>query len=349
MSLVTMKCPSCGGTLELDDTREFGFCIYCGTKVRVQDEKARVEVSGSVKFDETDKYKNCLNLANEAYVNGNINEAYKYYTKALEIKQSEYLPIFRKGLCAGYLSSDNGLRVEEVVSGVSHGFEMAPDKNAQKDMSEEIVTFVVNHKLPQDTDFYSSDDCARYVKAVYSRANLLNRLYRFVDQENVDDVITYIEAVLDCCQRVNSSVMKFSAGTSVKKGKAETAYGTYPVPQNITHEMADLKKKFTVEYNKLITPRIKKAEKELENIKQEIDTLPKVQKIAHMLCNWWVFLLGGFMIVKISDYCVCVWIAQLILLLVAKAGDKEGTAKRLYAELKKKQKELNDLKRQVKK
>ncbi|WP_300676272.1 hypothetical protein [uncultured Gemmiger sp.] len=349
MSLVTMKCPSCGGTLELDDTREFGFCIYCGTKVRVQDEKARVEVSGSVKFDETDKYKNCLNLANEAYVNGNINEAYKYYTKALEIKQSEYLPIFRKGLCAGYLSSDNGLRVEEVVSGVSHGFDMAPDKNAQKDMSEEIVTFVVNHKPPQDTDFYSSDDCARYVKAVYSRANLLNRLYRFVDQENVDDVITYIEAVLDCCQRVNSSVMKFSAGTSVKKGKAETVYGTYPVPQNITHEMADLNKKFTVEYNKFIEPRVKRAEQEVENIKKKIDALPVAQKIAHFVCNWWVFLLGLILCVNAGSVGIWIWIIQLILLVAAKVTGKNNNAKSLYAELKTKKKELAALKKQLKK
>ena len=349
MSLVTMKCPSCGGMLELDDTKEFAFCVYCGTKVKIQDEKTRVEVSGHVEFDETEKYKNYLNLANQAYANENVSEAYNYYTKALEIRQDDYLPVFRKGLCAGYLSGENGLRVEEIAAGVSHGFEMAPDKKACQDMSGEIVSFVVNHSAPRNDGFYSSDDCARYVKAIYSRASLLNRLYSFIDQENTDDVILYIADILECCKCISSPVMKFSAGTTVKKGKAETEYGTYPVPQNIVHEMADLNKKFTAEYNKLITPRIKKAEKELENIKQKIDMLPAVQKIAHMVCNWWVFLLGGFMIAKIGDFCICIWMAQLILLLIAKAGDKEGTAKTLYAELKKKKKELNDLKRQVKK
>lgn len=349
MSLVTMKCPSCGGTLELDSAKEFGFCIYCGTKVRIQDEKARVEVSGSVKFDETEKYKNFLNLANQAYANGNVGEAYDYYTKALEIRQDDYLPVFRKGLCAGYLSSENGLRVEEVVSGVSHGFDMAPDKKACQNMSDEIVAFVVNHGAPRNDGFYSSDDCARYVKAVYSRANLLNRLYRFVDQENVDDVITYIEAVLDCCKRINSSVMKFSAGTSVKKGKAETVYGTYPVPQNIVHEMADLNKKFTVEYNKFIAPRVKRAEQEVENIKKTIEALPMVQKIAHYVCNWWVFLLGLILYANAGSVGVWIWMIQLILLVVAKVTGKNSNAKSLYAELKKKKKELAVLKKQLKK
>ena len=347
MSLVTMKCPSCGGMLELDDTREFGFCIYCGTKVRVQDEKARVEVSGSVKFDETDKYKNCLNLANEAYVNGNINEAYKYYTKALEIKQSEYLPIFRKGLCAGYLSSDNGLRVEEVVSGVSHGFDMAPDKNAQKDMSEEIVTFVVNHKPPQDTDFYSSDDCARYVKAIASRAVLLARLYPFVDQENADDAITYVDAVLYCCKQIGSPIMKFTAGTSVKKGKANAVYGTYPVPQNIRQEIANLRERFTVEYKKFLKPRIEKVKREIEKKEEDIKNLPIMQKIYHYLCNGWVFLLG--LVTAAYGLGLLIWFAQIAVFIIGKIQDTDGNAKKLYAEVKQRKKDLSALQMQLKK
>ena len=52
MGLVAMKCPGCGANIELDDSREFGFCNYCGTKV-MQD-KIVVEHSGSVKVDNTE-------------------------------------------------------------------------------------------------------------------------------------------------------------------------------------------------------------------------------------------------------------------------------------------------------
>lgn len=49
MGFVAMKCPSCGANFELDETREFGFCNYCGTKV--MQEKTVIEHRGSVKID----------------------------------------------------------------------------------------------------------------------------------------------------------------------------------------------------------------------------------------------------------------------------------------------------------
>ena len=33
MPLIALKCPECGGDIQLDDAREFGFCMYCGCKV----------------------------------------------------------------------------------------------------------------------------------------------------------------------------------------------------------------------------------------------------------------------------------------------------------------------------
>ncbi|MDE7269474.1 MAG: hypothetical protein K2N81_03270, partial [Acetatifactor sp.] len=30
-----LKCPSCGADIELDDSREYGFCLYCGTKIQL--------------------------------------------------------------------------------------------------------------------------------------------------------------------------------------------------------------------------------------------------------------------------------------------------------------------------
>ena len=38
MVLIALKCPHCGGDIQLDDSREFGFCLYCGTKIAVRDE-----------------------------------------------------------------------------------------------------------------------------------------------------------------------------------------------------------------------------------------------------------------------------------------------------------------------
>ncbi len=56
MGMVAIKCPGCGADIELDDSREFGFCNYCGTKV-MQD-KIVVEHKGNITIDESRKEKN---------------------------------------------------------------------------------------------------------------------------------------------------------------------------------------------------------------------------------------------------------------------------------------------------
>ena len=36
MPLIALKCPECNGDIQLDDAREFGFCMYCGCKVLLE-------------------------------------------------------------------------------------------------------------------------------------------------------------------------------------------------------------------------------------------------------------------------------------------------------------------------
>ena len=37
MGMKSLRCPSCGANLEMDDSKEYGFCSYCGTKVQIND------------------------------------------------------------------------------------------------------------------------------------------------------------------------------------------------------------------------------------------------------------------------------------------------------------------------
>ncbi len=37
-TLIQMKCPSCGASLEVGEDREFTFCQYCGTRILINDE-----------------------------------------------------------------------------------------------------------------------------------------------------------------------------------------------------------------------------------------------------------------------------------------------------------------------
>lgn len=64
MGFVSVKCPDCGAEINLDESREFGFCSYCGAKV-VQ-EKIVIEHRGSVKIDDSKELKNLYQAARNA-------------------------------------------------------------------------------------------------------------------------------------------------------------------------------------------------------------------------------------------------------------------------------------------
>ena len=44
MSLVQSNCPGCGAPLELDDSKLFGFCAYCGGKVFIENASLAAEL-----------------------------------------------------------------------------------------------------------------------------------------------------------------------------------------------------------------------------------------------------------------------------------------------------------------
>ena len=63
MPLVPVKCTSCGGDIQLDDTRETGFCIYCGSKVVFRDAIQKMELSVNVTVNGTASLENLLEYA----------------------------------------------------------------------------------------------------------------------------------------------------------------------------------------------------------------------------------------------------------------------------------------------
>lgn len=81
MGLQKAKCTQCGGNLEIDDTKEFGFCPYCGTKYFTETitnyyyitndfSGATIQINGP-------DVSNYTNLANSYIQSGNYSEALK--------------------------------------------------------------------------------------------------------------------------------------------------------------------------------------------------------------------------------------------------------------------------------
>ena len=92
MGMVGVNCPNCGANIELDESREFGFCSYCGTKV-IQD-KVVIEHRGSVSIDKDEEFKNLISIARKNKNTGNYKQAFEHYKKAQIINPDDWEPAF---------------------------------------------------------------------------------------------------------------------------------------------------------------------------------------------------------------------------------------------------------------
>ena len=108
-----MTCPQCGATLEMDNTRDFMFCQFCGTKIANVAEKIDLKVSGKIEIDESGKVGNFIYVVENALRAGNYNESYNYCLRILEIDPSHLTANLFKGLSAVMMSDLRSMRFSE--------------------------------------------------------------------------------------------------------------------------------------------------------------------------------------------------------------------------------------------
>lgn len=79
MTLIALKCPNCSGDVQLDDGREFGFCIYCGTRIMISD-----FVTRKIEIDYSGKASSYADIALDWLRRGEKERAKEYADKALD-------------------------------------------------------------------------------------------------------------------------------------------------------------------------------------------------------------------------------------------------------------------------
>lgn len=135
MSLVTLKCGHCGGDIQLDDTREFGFCMYCGSKIMIQQEINNINITMGI----SEQVANLKNLMAMHFQAGNHFDALDAARKIIELHGADKDVWYVAGvsLIRSGTFEDIGRRRSElesyfsnhaVLAGVSSQLEVEVDK-----------------------------------------------------------------------------------------------------------------------------------------------------------------------------------------------------------------------------
>lgn len=117
--LVKMSCPQCGAVLEMDDSKEFIFCEFCGAKVAIVPETVNVNHSGSVSVDESGKLGSFRYVVQNALKSGNYGEAYDYCLRIMETDPTDLGANLYKGLAAVMQSTPGSIRTAEGVTAMN--------------------------------------------------------------------------------------------------------------------------------------------------------------------------------------------------------------------------------------
>lgn len=140
MSIVNVKCPNCGASIQLDSDREEGFCSYCGSKVKVQ------EAISKVKIDNSGELQNLLQLAESALNSKNHEECLKFANKALELDSKNSQAWILKMKAVDSMGSiKNHLRISEFQE---TGLRAVESANGDIDILKEVYQlFLIKAKI----------------------------------------------------------------------------------------------------------------------------------------------------------------------------------------------------------
>lgn len=176
MSLVNAKCPNCGASIQLDDSREEGFCLYCGSKVKVQ------EATSKIRIDKSGEVHNYLELAKYSIDTGNGADALDYANKALEADSSNTNAWFLKMESSQQLITLGNMRCQEIIIA---GNKILSLDNSQE-MKKKVYSFFLT-SCSQDLLF-----CKRQLRDTESiketyKYNIQNHSYKGIEETRNDD------------------------------------------------------------------------------------------------------------------------------------------------------------------
>ena len=228
-----LTCEMCGSTELLKQDGVF-VCQTCGTKYSVEEAKkmmveGSVEIFGTVQIDNSDELENVLDLAINADVSGNREEAEFYCNRALEIEPTNSLAWLIKGKSAGWQSTLGNIRFTEAINCFANAVNYMPDVSKEEileDCKEEILNLsvaLIQLQCDRFTQWPDEDECNGLLNVAII---IFNSLIQFMKQLETDVSITTIKN--EIASKINQSVVSAYQKVILPEYKSER----YPWPDD---------------------------------------------------------------------------------------------------------------------
>ena len=152
MGFIALKCPSCNADIQLNDTQEFGFCQYCGTKIVQDVQKISITVENEVKVQGISTVDNLLIRVNQYLEEKEFTKALEYIDKIFDIDANNQTAhklkkeIEQQKINMQIQSSKN-IRLQSLIQNAESELSKSNFKKAKQYIDDALYLEPNNHKV----------------------------------------------------------------------------------------------------------------------------------------------------------------------------------------------------------
>jgi tetratricopeptide (TPR) repeat protein len=209
MKFIPAVCPNCSGKLQLPDDKVKVKCMYCEADIVVQ------KVIKPTLQANTD---NLMRLGENALKSNNNEEAYKYYSRVLEVEADNSLAWFGKGEAAAWMSTLANFKIPEMVVCFDNAIEGSENPESIKRKAVRSVNKVCvayyelagNHLLEYMNLDGSWDDYLQHCNKIMQALEHAHKLQPN-DYTTIDNIIHICTENIEIIKRINSNHYEFDA------------------------------------------------------------------------------------------------------------------------------------------
>ena len=286
MAIQSLNCPNCMGQIQLDDSKEIGYCSYCGSAIQIKDYTEKIRVEHVV--DDSKKMNNSITLANRAFTSGNYEECYAYCSTALECDVDNAHITFLKGLSAAYMSFSRTTELETAIDTAVDIIERT-SKNPAAELHlifADLLCFIkITYKLdcerPKGFTYPDLVTASNVFDVIMTLTRLSNTCALLITDDMIEANPSYEADKKECLEqgialcKLGDTSVKYQAGyETVKKGDSYVQEPVYKKMSSHYEELhKDYAKDFKALYNNLPSTRkaLAQFDGEIEQLQMHMD------------------------------------------------------------------------------
>ena len=234
MGLINMNCPGCGQPISLDESREFGFCNYCGTKVMV--DKTIVEHRGSVKIDNSEMVQKFLENAHRALSKQDWDEVEKYYNLVEQNAPHNMEAVFFSayGKAMSSLISQDYFKRQQIFQVLNNSISVINDYYEVTDEDKEAVLRMIMQHLRTMTSVtyvFNPQNYAGVGSKIWTKNLIVSVMQAYMTELRQIQAVHNDAYIGELIPPTDELIASLSAKKSGGCYVATCVYGSYDCPQ----------------------------------------------------------------------------------------------------------------------